>query len=145
MSRMICGTLVGLVVSIVGGTGCSHRSASASSVEAPAPSMPAHWKVISDFNAAAGQIKPIAEQLGGDIAALRNTVYDVNGERVQLNVIVATDGANADKIMASVRKMKSDIALLRVGLTIYKFVGPNGVLPAIREGKAHLQKTLGES
>ena len=74
--------------------------------------------------------------------ALRNTIYDVNGKRVQLNILVATDESNADKIMASIRKMKSDIALLRNGVVIYEFVGKNDVLPDIRAGKAHIKKTV---
>ena len=74
--------------------------------------------------------------------ALRNTVYDVNGKRVQLNILVATDEPNAGKIMASIKKMKSDIALLRNGVVIYEFVGKNDVLSDIREGKAHIKKTV---
>jgi hypothetical protein len=41
--------------------------------------------------------------------------------------------------MASILKMKSEQAILRVGLTIYEFVGKNDVLPLIGAGKAHLQ------
>ena len=118
---------------------CSKKEAAASSVAPAAPTMPTHWQVTSDISFPTGQIKPIAERLGGDMTALRNTVYDVNGKRVQLNTLVATDAANADRIMVSLREIKSDIALLRRGLIIYEFVGKNDVLPDIRAGKAHIE------
>jgi hypothetical protein len=101
--------------------------------------MPADWKVTSDMSFPPGQIEPIAERLGGEIAALRNTVYEVNGKRVQLNTIVARDAASADQIMSSLREMKPDDFLLRKGLTLYEFVGKNEAQPEMRAGKAHIQ------
>ena len=128
------------VLLIVIVSGCSATLSAAQSVAAPA--MPAHWTVISDLTFSAADIEPVAERLGGAIAALRNTMYDVEGKRVQLNTILATDKENADKILDSLRKMKSEVGLFRQGLTIYEFVGPNNVLPEIRAGKAHLEAEL---
>jgi hypothetical protein len=101
--------------------------------------MPSSWKVVSDVSFSASEIKPVATRLGGAIAALRNTIYVVDGKRVQLNTILATDEENADEIMNSLRSIKSEAGLLRKGLIIYEFVGPNDVLPQIRAGRAHLQ------
>ena len=103
------------------------------------PTMPSSWTVISDVSFSAADIEPVAARLGGAIAALRNTIYAVEGKRVQLNTILAIDEENADKIMNSLRSIKSEAGLFRRGLTIYEFVGPNDVLPQIRAGKAYLE------
>jgi hypothetical protein len=129
--------ILSIILSIFIVSGYSTLLTAAQSVAAPA--MPAHWKITSDMSFSAADIEPVAARLGGAIAALRNTVYDVEGKRVQLNTIVATDKANADKIIASLRKMKSEESLFQRGLTIYEFVGPNDVLPQIRAGKAYLE------
>jgi hypothetical protein len=121
------------------GVGCSERQAAALSDAPAAPEMPANWKVTSDFLAPSGQLGSFSEKLGGEIEHLRNTNYSVNGKSVQVNTIVARDASSADKIMASILKIKSEQAILRVGLTIYEFVGKNDVLPLIGAGKAHLQ------
>ena len=104
----------------------------------PAPEMPAHWKVVFDVEIAPGQIKPIEDKLGGNISALRNTAYDVKGIRVQINLIVAPDAKNADRLMAKLESIKSKQALLRKDLIIYEFVGTNEALPHIQEGREHI-------
>ena len=80
----------------------------------PAPEMPDGWKVVSDVDFAPDQVRPVSRKLGVSLSALRNTVYDVNGKRVQLNLIVATDAENADRLMAKLKSMKSEIALSNV-------------------------------
>ena len=105
----------------------------------PAPAMPAGWTVTSDFDVPADQTRSIARKLGVELTSLRNTVYDVEGNRVQLNVLIVPDAANADAAMNSLRSIKSEIALLRKGLVIYEFVGENDVLPLITAGRAHLK------
>ena len=70
---------------------------------------------------------------------MRNTIYAVNGKRVQLNTIVARDAASADEVMRSMREMKPDDFLLRKGLTLYEFVGMDEALPEMRAGRAHIQ------
>ena len=103
-----------------------------------APEMPAHWKVTSDVQVPAAQVKAMEMKLGADLTGVRNTIYDVKGKRVQINVLVTTDPENAEKLMTKLRTMKSDVALLRKGLIIYEFVGQNEALPAIAEGRKHL-------
>jgi hypothetical protein len=100
--------------------------------------MPAQWKVVSDVRIPPAQIESIEKKLGGRISGLRNTDYDVNGQRVRLNLVVAPDAENADKLMAGLSHIKSKDALLRQDLIIYEFVGTNDVLPLIREGRGHL-------
>ena len=90
--------------------------------------MPSGWNVESDVDVPSEQIDAIADKLGAKIESLRNTVYDVHGKRVQLNVIVAPDSDNADKLMVELRTMKSEEGLLQDGRTIYEFVGKNDIL-----------------
>ena len=104
----------------------------------PAPEMPADWKVVSDFDVPAEQVKQVAQKLGVSLSSLRNTLYDVKGQSVQLNVIIVRDQANADQLMTKLRTMKGEVALLRKDLIVYEFVGKNDVLPLIAEGRKHL-------
>lgn len=106
---------------------------------APLPEMPAGWKIISDFQVPTEQVKAMSCKLGAHVSSVRNTVYDVKGKRVQLNVIVTPDSRNAEKLMMKLRSMKSDDALLRKGLIVYEFVGENDVLPLISQGRNYLE------
>ncbi len=113
------------------------------SVQAPpAPSMPDGWEVRSDEVIPRDAVEGVEQRLGGGIAALRNTVYDVDGRRVQLNVILAAGDQDASRIMEALRAMKTEEALLRHDRTIYEFMGDDEVLPAIRQGRAHLERSL---
>jgi hypothetical protein len=103
-----------------------------------APMMPSHWKVISDFPVPAEQVKAMSAKLDADLSGVRNTVYDVNGKRVQINVIVTPDEASAEKLMTKLRTMKSGEALLQKGLTVFEFVGQNDVAALIAEGRKHI-------
>jgi hypothetical protein len=104
------------------------------------PEMPANWKVISDFQVPSEQVKIMGRKLGADLSSVRNTVYDVNGKRVQINVIAAADPENVEKLMTNLRSVKSDEALLQKGLLVYEFVGQNDVLSWIAEGRKHLDQ-----
>lgn len=104
----------------------------------PAPQMPAHWKVVSDFPVPADQVKAMSGRLGADLSSVRNTIYDVNGKRVQINIIVTPDSGNAEKLMMKLKSMKVEEALLRKELIVYEFAGPNDVLPVIAEGRKYL-------
>ena len=104
----------------------------------PAPEMPGDWKVVSDFDVPVKQVQQIADKLGVKVSSLRNTLYDVKGQSVQLNVIITPDRTNADKLMTELRTMKGEVALLRKDLIVYEFVGQNDVLPLIAEGRKHL-------
>ena len=111
--------------------------------EAPAaPRMPDGWVVVEDVTFGRADIAPVAERLGGEIAALRNTTYAVGGNRVKLNTIVAADAASADAVAATLLKMKPAWAMLRRGEVIYEFVGPNAAIPAMQAARAYLDKTL---
>lgn len=132
-------SLVCIAISLATAVGCSERQQAFPSEAPAAPSMPGDWKLISDLTFPAAQIEPIAEKLGGEIAALRNTVYEVNGKRVQLNTLLAADAANADAIMRSLRGMKPEEFLLRKGLILYEFVGKNEAQPEMFAGRAHIQ------
>lgn len=102
------------------------------------PEMPAHWVVQSDLEVPANQVQSIGAKLGAQLSSIRNTVYDVTSKRVQLNVIVAADKKNADQLMARLRSMKPEEALLQKGVVVYEFVGQNDVLGRIAEGRTHL-------
>jgi hypothetical protein len=132
---LVCCTAISLAML----AGCSEQQGAVSAEGPVAPSMPANWHVSSDLSFPAGQIEPIAKKLGGEIAALRNTIYEVNGKRVQLNTILARDEASAGEIMSSMLKMKPDEFLLRKGLTLYEFVGMDDALPEMRAGRAHIE------
>ncbi len=70
-----------------------------------------------------GQIKAIAQKLGGDIERLSNSVVRVHGRRVQVNVITAVDESNAKAIQAALSKIKSYPFCLRTGEVVIEYVG----------------------
>jgi hypothetical protein len=127
-----------LVITLAFALACDGSTGSASAAAPPTPVMPSHWKVTSDIDFAAADIEPVAQRLGGEVIALRNTTYDVGGKQVKLNTIVAATGADADSIMEALKEMKSEEAFVRRGRIIYEFVGTNDVLPEIRDGRALL-------
>ena len=128
--------MVAMMLSVIA---CSSSGDNTAESDVPAvPEMPAHWKVSSDFQVPEGQLKGMIENLGVDLAGVRNTIYDVDGKRVQINVVVAPDADGAEKLMAKLASMKSEDALLQKDLIIYEFVGQNDVLELIAEGRQHL-------
>jgi len=104
----------------------------------PAPEMPAHWKVISDFQVPSAQVDAMSRKLGAELTGVRNSVYDVNGKRVQINVIAASDAGMVEKLMTHLRSIKAEDALLKKGEIVYEFVGQNDAFPSILEGRRHL-------
>lgn len=106
---------------------------------APKPEMPAHWKIISNFQVPTEQVKNMSIKLDAELSSVRNIVYDVNGKRVQINVIVTPDIVNAEKLMAKLRSMKAEEAILQKGIVVYEFMGRNEVLPLIAEGRKFLE------
>lgn len=103
-----------------------------------APQMPTHWRVVSDFPVPAEQVKAISSRLGTNLSGVRNTIYDVNGKRVQINVIVTPNPDSAEKLMVKLKSIKIEGSLLQKELIVYEFVGQNDVLPLIAEGRKHL-------
>ncbi len=100
--------------------------------------MPAHWKVVSDYYASKQQVEVIGNRLDARLSSVRNILYDVDGKRVQLNVITTPDAENSERLMVKLRSMKAEEALLKKGLIVYEFVGPNDVLDLIAEGRQHI-------
>ena len=117
---------------------CSSNGSSSPSKAPPAPEMPADWEVVSDLDVPAEQVAQIGRKLGVDLSSLRNTLYEVKGKSVQLNVMVTRDAATAEQLMTKLRSMKSEEALLKKDRIVYEFVGKNDVLPVIAEGRKHL-------
>ena len=105
----------------------------------PGPKMPTGWKVVSDFDVPSEQTKDIGRNLGVHLGSLRNTLYEVRGMKVQLNILIVPDNETGDRLMTKLRTMKGKEALLRAGLIIYEFVGANETLPIIAEGRQHLE------
>jgi hypothetical protein len=140
MFRVTRATLIWTFASALLIAGCAVDTSN----HAPAaPKMPSSWRVTSDMSFIAADIEPISKRLGGLVAKLRNTTYDVEGKPIKLNTIIAATPEDADKIMASLRSKKPDDFLHRNGLTIYEFVGTDYVIPDIHAGKVFLQAATG--
>ncbi|MGM0600266.1 MAG: hypothetical protein ACQETH_10675 [Candidatus Rifleibacteriota bacterium] len=112
--------------------------------EPPAvPELLPDWNQIADIVASEHQLKTIGQKLGIKPRAVRNIIYRVSEiKRAQINVLVASNAEDADKIMASLKKIKTEKALLRDGLVIYEFVGANNVFSQIVEARKLLEKKL---
>jgi len=106
----------------------------------PAPAMPAGWSVRSDWVVPDDQRQAIGDKLGAPLLALRNTVYDADGQRVQLNVLLAADAGGAKSIMSGLRQQKSEEALVRKGRVVYELVGSNTAGAQITQARAVLDK-----
>jgi hypothetical protein len=118
---------------------CFFYGGSALSSEVPpTPNMPDRWVVEFDALAQKNQVDFLSNRLGAKLNGIRNTVYNVDGKRVQINVLVVPDSENAEKLMAKLKSMKTEEALFQKGTTVYEFVGENDVLPLIAEGRKHL-------
>ncbi len=103
----------------------------------PAPTFEG-WTVKSDDVVAAAKTEQIAKKLGGKITALRNTVYDVKGEKIQVNVMTTPDAAEGDKLVAAITKNKAPWSCVRKGTTIYEFVGANSAVDAMKKASTTL-------
>jgi hypothetical protein len=131
-------TLAILLLALVSVVACSQTAASADALAPPTPAMPSHWRVISDINFAAADIRPVSANLGAKISALRNTTYDAGGRTIKLNTIVAATSGDADSITEALWKTKPEQWFLRRGLLIYEFVASNDAIPELHKGRALL-------
>lgn len=104
----------------------------------PTPGMPPSWKIKSDTVVDPALVGQVAAKLGGELKALRNTVYDVGGKTVQINTMIAPDEAAAETLMAKLVTLKPAEFMLAKGLTIYEFMGKDIALGEMRSGRAHL-------
>ena len=101
--------------------------------------MPAGWRVISDTDFAAADIAPVAQKLGTEISALRNTVYRVETKQVKVNTLVVPDAESAAALMTKLGSIKPAQFLLRKDLLIYEFVCQDDAIPLVAEGRKHLE------
>ncbi len=85
---------------------------------------PEGWKVLESFIVNANQTTAIARKLGGRISKLSNTVFSVDGQRVQINVFECAAAADADTVHKAVLDTKGHPAYcLRLGNVLVEFVG----------------------
>jgi hypothetical protein len=129
-------TLVGRVAVVVS---LAVAAAALAADEAP-PAAPTFdgWTVKTDDVIPAAKVAEISKKLGGKLTALRNTVYDVKGEKIQINVMAAADAAEADKLVAALTRNKAAWSVARKGTTIYEFVGGPKANDAIKKASATL-------
>jgi len=106
----------------------------------PAPVMPAHWRVVEDVTFGEAERVRVSSRLGGRVAALRNTTYDVGGRRLKLNTIVADMPADAGQIESTFREHKSGEWFARRGRVLWEFVGDEEMLDEVRAGRARLPR-----
>jgi multidrug efflux pump subunit AcrA (membrane-fusion protein) len=119
--------------------GCSKSSTGTEQSADTPPPAPAFdgWVVKTDVVVPSGKRTEVESRLEGKIKALRNVVYEVQGKKVQINVIVAQDTNEADKIFRILANKKPAWAYVRKGDVLYEFVGQNESMPDIQ--KAHDQ------
>jgi hypothetical protein len=136
------GVCVLLLLVIAGGCQKSEEQESGEQVTAaiPTPQMPSEWKVVDDFLVTASELKQFSSKMNADLVGVRNTAFDVEGLRVQVNTVVASSPTDAEHVMEFMRSIKSDQALLQRGTTVYEFVGTSEVNHLIPVGREHLSK-----
>ena len=103
------------------------------------PPMPADWTVVADVVVPPSQLASFSEKLGAGITGARNTVYNVQGKRFQINLIVASTDADAAALVHSLLGMKAPEGVLRKGLLVYEFVGDNETLPLVATARQQIQ------
>ncbi len=118
--------------------GCSKSStSSAETADQAPPPAPAFdgWTVKTDVVVQQDQMYAAERRLEGRLKALRNTIYEVNGKKVQLNVIVPQDSSEADKIFRILANKKPPWSYVRKGDILYEFMGQTESMADIQ--KAH--------
>ncbi len=89
-----------------------------------ATDVPPGWKVVQRVEVPADQTAAIGKRLGGRIEKLSNDIYLAHGVEIQVNVMRCPMAEDAEKIHASVLKMKGDPAYCHLmGKTVVEFVG----------------------
>ena len=84
------------------------------------------------------KIDEIEARLGGKIKALRNVVYQVNGRKIQVNVIAARDATEADNVHRGLLKTKASWSVVRKGVVVYELVGPNEAMEDMKKARDEL-------
>jgi len=87
--------------------------------------VPDGWQIENSFIVSRDQTLAIAKKLGARIKRLSNTIFSVQGQRFQVNVIECSTPRAAEKIHKSILQMKSDPAFcLKLGdKWVVEFVG----------------------
>ncbi|MDX1925870.1 MAG: transglutaminase-like domain-containing protein [Pirellulaceae bacterium] len=85
--------------------------------------LPTGIYVDSSKEVPAAQTKAIGQKLGGTIRRLTNSVIRVHGRAIQVNVIVASDEANATAIQTALLKIKPFPFCLRNDAAVIEYVG----------------------
>jgi hypothetical protein len=133
----VCGFVVLPVVSI----GCSKSDASLDKSDSHAPKlpeMPNGWKLVDDKELSSKLLKEEESRLEGKVKAIRQTTYNVNGQKVQLSTIVAANTNEADKIYRILSNKKIPDTLARNGEILYEFAGPEDALLDVKKARALL-------
>lgn len=86
-------------------------------------SLPPGLFVDNSKEVPATQTKSIGQKLGGGIRRLTNSVVRVHGRPIQVNVIAATDEANAKAIHAALAKIKPFPFCMRKETLVVEYVG----------------------
>jgi hypothetical protein len=102
--------------------------------------MPSEWKVVDDFVVSAAELKQFSSTMKADLVGVRNTSFDVEGLRVQVNTLVAASATDAERVMSYMKGIKSEQALFIRGTTVYEFVGKSDVNHLIPVGRQHLSE-----
>ena len=103
-----------------------------------APRMPKGWAIVQDDAIVGPELARIEGQLCAKLKTLRNTVYQVNDNRVQINMLIAVDAESAEAATTFLTSLKPSEFVLRKDLTIYEFVCTNAAIPDARAGRQHL-------
>ncbi len=96
------------------------------------------WVVKKDTVVPRKKVTPIETKLGGKIKSLRNTEYEVNGKKLQVNVLVAADATAGDALRQGLTKGKAEWAVVRKGDVLYEFVGKNDSIDDMKKAAATL-------
>lgn len=95
--------------------------------------MPADWKPLRDDVADRNKVWEFEYRLEGKVKGVRMTLYQVEGQRVQLNTIVPRDTTEADKIYRILSNKRAQHTYVRKNELIYELIAPP-------EGAQHIEK-----
>lgn len=124
-------------VCVTGFTGVSGVACSPKKERAFVPPLPKEYKVQLDEKPGPRELGflEVEGRLKGKMDVLRILVYEVDGKKIRLNVIVAADVKEADRIYRNLAFQKQQWAYTRKGNLIYEFGGPEDAQP-------HIEKAL---
>lgn len=90
---------------------------------------------MRDVEVPSSKLGEVEARLQGKVKAERNTVYDVAGKKVQLNIVVPADTVEQDKMYRILANRKPPFAYLRKGDLLYEFEAGDDAVDDVR--KAH--------